>query len=110
MFSSIRLLGVIPLLASATMAERSLPADLQVDLIFPRHDTTYTPTQWFPVVFGVKNLDAVWSMGINKADIEFLYCRAPITHTSPNELSMAPCVDNSSTKGTKHYIYQISSS
>ena len=47
------------------MAERSLPADLQVDLIFPRHDTTYTPAQWFPVVFGVKNLDAVWPMGIS---------------------------------------------
>ncbi|KAK7926538.1 hypothetical protein PG985_003536 [Apiospora marii] len=46
------------------MAERSLPADLQVDLLFPRHNATYTPTQWFPVVFGVKNLDAVWSMGI----------------------------------------------
>ncbi|KAK8849168.1 lysM domain-containing protein [Apiospora arundinis] len=65
MFPSIRLLGVIPLLASATMAERSLPADLQVDLIFPQHNTTYTPAQWFPVVFGAKNLDAVWPMGIS---------------------------------------------
>ncbi|KAK8054920.1 hypothetical protein PG993_000147 [Apiospora rasikravindrae] len=65
MFSSIRLLGVILLLAPATMADRVLPADLQVDLIFPRNDTTYAPTQWFPVVFGVKNLDAVWPMGIS---------------------------------------------
>ncbi|KAK8095825.1 uncharacterized protein PG998_002454 [Apiospora kogelbergensis] len=47
------------------MAERTLPADLQVDLIFPQNDTTYAPTQWFPVVFGVKNLDAVWPMGIS---------------------------------------------
>ncbi|KAK6850287.1 hypothetical protein PG995_014120 [Apiospora arundinis] len=47
------------------MADRSLPADLQVDLIFPRDGMTYAPTQWFPIVFGVKNLDAVWPMGIS---------------------------------------------
>jgi hypothetical protein len=47
-------------------AERKLPADLQVDLIFPRNET-YAPTQLFPIVFGVNNLDAVWPLGIRLA-------------------------------------------
>ncbi|RYP29142.1 hypothetical protein DL766_005517 [Monosporascus sp. MC13-8B] len=52
-----------PLLVGAADAERTLPADLQVDLIFPRNET-YAPTQWFPIVFGVQNLDAVWPLDI----------------------------------------------
>lgn len=45
-------------------AERKLPANLQVDLIFP-HSETYAPTQWFPIVFGVQNLDAIWPLDIH---------------------------------------------
>ena len=49
------------LLARVANAERKLPADLQVDLIFPRNET-YAPTQLFPIVFGVNNLDAIWPL------------------------------------------------
>lgn len=55
--------ALLYLLLSAHVAscERKLPADLQVDLIFPRNET-YAPTQLFPIVFGVNNLDAVWPL------------------------------------------------
>ena len=75
MSSPTRILAVAPLLAAVALSARSLPADLQVDLLFPRNDTIYAPTQWFPVVFGVKNLDAVWpldvSLGVTVTDHEF---------------------------------------
>lgn len=45
----------------ASRAEQKLPADLQVDFIFPRNET-YAPTQYFPIVFGIRNLDAVWPL------------------------------------------------
>lgn len=48
---------------------RQLPADLQVDLVFPRANETYAPTQWFPLVFSVTNLDAVWPLDLY-VDIE----------------------------------------
>ncbi|KAK7927496.1 hypothetical protein PG985_004494 [Apiospora marii] len=43
-------------------AARTLPADVQFDFIFPRNNETYAPTQLFPLVFGVNNLDAVWPL------------------------------------------------
>lgn len=75
MSSPTRILTGIPFLAAVALSAATLPADLQVDLLFPRNDTTYAPTQWFPVVFGVKNLDAVWpldiSLGVTVIDHEF---------------------------------------
>ena len=53
------LLGLLS--AEVAIAERNLPADVQIDLIFPRNET-YAPTQHFPIVIGIKNLDAVWPM------------------------------------------------
>ncbi|KAL0938066.1 uncharacterized protein CTRU02_207797 [Colletotrichum truncatum] len=44
-------------------AERKLPADLQVDLIFPRNET-YAPSHLLPIVFGVNNIDAVWPLDL----------------------------------------------
>lgn len=41
-------------------AQRQEPANLQVDLLFPRDNETYAPTQWFPLVFSIQNLDAFW--------------------------------------------------
>ena len=53
-----------PLLSTRVAnAERKLPADLQVELLFPRNET-YAPTQLFPIVFGIKNLDAVWPLDL----------------------------------------------
>ena len=49
--------------ARVANAQRELPADFQVDLIFPRNET-YAPTQLFPIVFGVNNLDAVWPLDL----------------------------------------------
>lgn len=48
-----------------TYALRSLPADIQVDLLFPRNDTTYAPTQWFPIIFGIQNLESVLPMDLH---------------------------------------------
>ncbi|KAI8242310.1 hypothetical protein K4K57_006634 [Colletotrichum sp. SAR 10_99] len=45
-------------------AVRQLPAELEVDLIFPRDNETYSPTQLLPIVFGFNNLDAVWPLDI----------------------------------------------
>ena len=50
---------VNPLLSvGVARAERKLPADIQVDLVFPRNET-YAPTQLFPVVFAIDNFDSV---------------------------------------------------
>ncbi|KAL5314920.1 hypothetical protein ACEPPN_017570 [Leptodophora sp. 'Broadleaf-Isolate-01'] len=45
----------------SALAERNLPADLQIELLFPRNET-YAPTQYFPIIFGINNLDAVWPL------------------------------------------------
>ncbi|TLD19633.1 hypothetical protein PspLS_09442 [Pyricularia sp. CBS 133598] len=66
-----RILIILVLLRSLCLAqvalantERKLPADLQFDLIFPRNET-YAPTQFFPIVLGIQNLDAVWPIEIS---------------------------------------------
>ena len=73
--SPTRILAGVPFLAAVALSAPSLPADLQVDLLFPLNNTIYAPTQWFPVVFGVKNLNAVWpldvSLGVTVTDHEF---------------------------------------
>ncbi|GKT86109.1 lysM domain-containing protein [Colletotrichum tofieldiae] len=60
------LLALVHLLSLAVLAQgvvagagRKLPANLQVDLLFPRNET-YAPTQLFPIVLGIQNLDAIW--------------------------------------------------
>ncbi|KAH0438172.1 LysM domain-containing protein [Colletotrichum camelliae] len=58
--SSLQLL----LAAGVVNAVRQLPAELEVDLIFPRDNETYAPTQLLPIVFGFNNLDAVWTLNI----------------------------------------------
>ncbi|KAH6689141.1 hypothetical protein F5X68DRAFT_255011 [Plectosphaerella plurivora] len=52
------------LLTRVASADRQLPADVQVDLVFPRNET-YAPTQYFPIVFDVQNLDAVWPLEVS---------------------------------------------
>ncbi|KAF9878773.1 hypothetical protein CkaCkLH20_03673 [Colletotrichum karsti] len=53
---------LFPGVVAGESQSRKLPADLQVDLIFPHANETYAPTQWFPVIFGVTNLEAVWPL------------------------------------------------
>lgn len=50
-----------PLWLAGMANGRILPADLQIDLIFPLNET-YAPTQLFPIVFGLNNIDAVWPL------------------------------------------------
>ncbi|KAL0940178.1 uncharacterized protein CTRU02_202941 [Colletotrichum truncatum] len=69
LFSSLlALIHISPLvvLAQGDVADekRRLPADLQVDLLFPRDNETYAPTQWFPIVLGVQNIDALMPLDI----------------------------------------------
>ncbi|KFZ17766.1 hypothetical protein V502_04415 [Pseudogymnoascus sp. VKM F-4520 (FW-2644)] len=45
----------------ANAVERKLPTDIQVDLLFPRNET-YAPTQQFPIVFGMNNIDDAWPL------------------------------------------------
>ncbi|KAI8225387.1 hypothetical protein K4K54_004591 [Colletotrichum sp. SAR 10_86] len=52
------------LAASVVNAVRQLPAEVEVDLIFPRDNETYAPTQLLPIVFGFNNLEAVWPLNI----------------------------------------------
>ncbi|KFY40860.1 hypothetical protein V495_05215 [Pseudogymnoascus sp. VKM F-4514 (FW-929)] len=67
------LLPVLYVLAPGSSAERMLPSNLQVDLIFPRDNETYAPTQLFPIVFGISNLDAAWPLNIRlSAQVESL--------------------------------------
>lgn len=73
MHSIFSLLSPLYLLAQVAGAERTLPTNLQVDLIFPRDNETYAPTQLFPIVFGINNLDAAWPLDIRlSAQIESL--------------------------------------
>ncbi|EHA45896.1 hypothetical protein MGG_03043 [Pyricularia oryzae 70-15] len=51
-------------LAPATSAERRLPTDVQVDLLFPRNET-YAPAPWFPIIFAIRNLDAAWPLDVD---------------------------------------------
>jgi hypothetical protein len=41
---------------------RDLPGDLQVDLIFPQPNKTYTPTEWFPIILGIQGLQSLWPL------------------------------------------------
>ncbi|KAH6687781.1 hypothetical protein F5X68DRAFT_190337 [Plectosphaerella plurivora] len=52
-------------IASTSLADQGLPANLQVDIIFPRENETYKPTQWFPVVVAVQNANAVWPQALD---------------------------------------------
>jgi hypothetical protein len=36
------------------------PSTLQVDLIFPRNNTVYKPTEEFPIVFAIHNFSTAW--------------------------------------------------
>lgn len=49
------LLALAPIATSLANAERQASVDVQFDLVFPRHNETYAPTQWFPIVFGMQN-------------------------------------------------------
>ncbi|TLD25412.1 hypothetical protein PspLS_05915 [Pyricularia sp. CBS 133598] len=53
------------LLGSFVKAQPNLPADVQVDLIFPVANQTYAPTEWFPIVFAFRNLDQISMNALN---------------------------------------------
>ncbi|KAI6267868.1 hypothetical protein MCOR03_007420 [Pyricularia oryzae] len=53
------------LLGSFVKAQPNLPADVQVDLIFPVANQTYAPTEWFPIVFAFRNLDKISMNALN---------------------------------------------
>lgn len=93
-------------------AERKLPADIQVDLVFPRNNETYSPTQVFPIVFAISNLDAVWPIAIQiKAEVRNLglplsmkdrpFWASQYTTLSPIEIEMA--LNESSTNQIFHF-------
>ncbi|KAL0941340.1 uncharacterized protein CTRU02_204103 [Colletotrichum truncatum] len=80
-------------LAQDQSQSRQLPANLQVDLVFPRANETYSPTQWFPIVFDVTNLDAVWPLDLY-VDIEIYSMAWRINGTgSSSWQDVAPRID-----------------
>jgi hypothetical protein len=57
---------VLQLAAFATSAatpQVSLPANIEIDVIFPRQGETYAPVSPFPVVFAIQNAAVAWSFG-----------------------------------------------
>ncbi|KAK4034731.1 hypothetical protein C8A01DRAFT_18499 [Parachaetomium inaequale] len=56
------LLAVSCALSAAAAADVTLPAMVEVDIIFPRNET-YAPTPVFPLVFAIQNLAAASSIG-----------------------------------------------
>lgn len=48
--------------AAAASSETSLPAVLELDLVFPRNET-YAPTPLFPFIFAVQNVNLVDTLG-----------------------------------------------
>ncbi|RYO97207.1 hypothetical protein DL763_002868 [Monosporascus cannonballus] len=49
----------------------AIPANVELDLIFPRANRTYKPVWPFPVVFGIRNVSQLW---YNDQDVlEFLF-------------------------------------
>ncbi|KLU90143.1 hypothetical protein MAPG_09109 [Magnaporthiopsis poae ATCC 64411] len=53
------LLALAPVAASLANAEQQSHVDVQFDLVFPRHNETYAPTQLFPIVFAMQNADGI---------------------------------------------------
>ncbi|OBR01963.1 LysM domain-containing protein [Colletotrichum higginsianum IMI 349063] len=90
---------------------RKLPADLQVNLLFPRANETYAPTQWFPIIFDITNLDAVWPLDVY-VDIEIYSMSWRINNTgSSSWQDVAPRINkallaeafNSTTPGQQFF-------
>ena len=48
---------------SAATSQISLPANIEIDVIFPRSGETYAPVSPFPVVFAIQNAALAWSFG-----------------------------------------------
>lgn len=38
--------------------------NIEIDLVFPRNDTAYAPTDYFPIVFAVQNAATAWPLGV----------------------------------------------
>ena len=57
---------VLQLAAFATRAAQiSLPANVEIDVVFPRQGETYAPVSPFPVVFAIQNATVAWSFGFS---------------------------------------------
>jgi hypothetical protein len=54
---------VLQLAAFAATSQVSLPANIEIDVIFPRQGETYAPVSPFPVVFAIQNAAVAWSFG-----------------------------------------------
>jgi hypothetical protein len=48
---------------STAAAQISLPANIEIDVVFPRQGETYAPVSPFPVVFAIQNAAVAWSFG-----------------------------------------------
>lgn len=56
------LLLIFAALCSGEIAK--LPQKIEIDLIFPRNNTSYIPTNYFPIVFAVQNAGTAWPLGL----------------------------------------------
>lgn len=61
-FSKLLLLvaAAYPLIRGQTL---QLPTTVQIDIVFPRQNTTYPPTASFPLVFALQGASAAWTFG-----------------------------------------------
>lgn len=41
-----------------------LPQTVEIDLVFPRNNTSYMPTNYFPIVFAVQKASIAWPLGL----------------------------------------------
>ncbi|KAK6540920.1 hypothetical protein TWF694_008304 [Orbilia ellipsospora] len=62
MKASLVLVAYLPLLCVAAVALPALPANIEVDVIFPRNDT-YSPADNFPIVLAVQNAALAYDFG-----------------------------------------------
>lgn len=58
------LLGLLLLLSPRTVGAQTLPAQVGVDIVFPRDDT-YPPADPFPIVFAFSGASAAWTYGFD---------------------------------------------
>lgn len=62
------LAGLLLVCATLCYGENAtFPQFFEIDLVFPRNDTTYAPTNAFPFVFAVQNAGTAWPIGLEIA-------------------------------------------
>ena len=83
------ILLLLPVVASSssTWPFPATPANVEVDLVFPRANQTYRPVWPFPIVFGIRNASSLWYDQEESADLEFTWKLVGFNDTTDRDLA-----------------------